>query len=188
MAAAQGPDRLTAKIKSILQRDDLLQAEAELWERLHGWANMPHPSDALRGPRMRDPVRVLRQMRINAPLEDLLPAAAWAGRSRACRGIGTDRWPVRIPDSRSCGTWSWLPGRWWWDQRGCQRTSARRRPVDDLLGSCAATSCPSCGRGWTPVFAGVRKDRRNVTRCPQRGRVRKRGAAAYTGGASEWGA
>ncbi len=97
VAAAQAPDRFTAKLKSILVRDDLLQADTELWERLHGWANMAHPSDALRRPRMRDPVRVLRQVRINAPLDDLLPQLRTL--DVAVQAEGLDRKLAR-PDSR----------------------------------------------------------------------------------------
>ena len=96
-ASAQAPDRFTARLKSILQRDDLLHADSGLWERLHAWANLPHPSDALRRPRMRDPVRVLRQMRINAPLDDLLPQLL--GLDSAVRAEGLDR-PLARPDSR----------------------------------------------------------------------------------------
>ena len=96
-AAAQAPSQFTAKLKSILQRDDLLQADSDLWERLHGWANLPHPSDALRRPRLRDPVRALRQMRINAPLDDLLPQLR--GLDAAVRAEGLDR-PLARPDSR----------------------------------------------------------------------------------------
>ena len=96
-AAAQAPSQFAAKLKSMLQRDDLLQADSDLWERLHGWANMAHPSDALRRPRMRDPVRVLRQMRINAPLDDLLPRLR--DLDTAVQAEGLDR-PLARPDSR----------------------------------------------------------------------------------------
>ena len=96
-AVAQAPNQFTAKLKSILQRDDLLEAEADLWERLHAWANMPQPSDALRRPRMRDPVRVLRGMRVSAPLDDLLPRLR--DLDRAVRAEGLDRRLAR-PDSR----------------------------------------------------------------------------------------
>ena len=96
-AAAQAPSQFTAKLKSILQRDDLLQAATDLWERLHQWANLPHPSDALQRPRMRDPVRVLRQTRVNAPLDELLPRLREL--DEAVQAEGLDRRLSR-PDSR----------------------------------------------------------------------------------------
>ena len=96
-AAAQAPDRFTARLKSILQRDDLLQQAPDLWERLHKWSNMPHPSDALQRPRMRDPVRVLRQTRVNAPLDELLPRLREL--DEAVQAEGLDR-PLSRPDSR----------------------------------------------------------------------------------------
>jgi len=96
-AAAQAPDRFTARVKSILQRDDVLQQAPDLWERLHQWSNMPHPSDALQRPRMRDPVRVLRQIRVNAPLDELLPRLRELDES--VRAEGLDR-PLSRPDSR----------------------------------------------------------------------------------------
>ena len=58
---------------------------------------MPHPSDALRRPRMRDPVRVLRQMRVNAPLDELLPPLREL--DEAVQVEGLDR-PLSRPDSR----------------------------------------------------------------------------------------
>ena len=58
---------------------------------------MPHPSDALRRPRMRDPVRVLRQMRVNASLDELLPRLREL--DEAVQAEGLDRKLTR-PDSR----------------------------------------------------------------------------------------
>ncbi len=96
-AAAQAPHSLTARLRSMLQRDDLLAADGGLWERLHAWALAPQPSDALRRPRMRGPARVLRQTPIGAPLDDLLPRLREL--AAAVRAEGLDR-PLARPDSR----------------------------------------------------------------------------------------
>ena len=97
MAEAQGPSPLIRKLKRLLQRDDLLQADEELWEKFSEWANRPQPSDATRRPSMRDRVRTINQIRVDTELATLRGALGelWG----AIEAEGLDR-PLPRPQTR----------------------------------------------------------------------------------------
>jgi len=60
------PDQFTARLRRILQRDDLLKADQELWEWFNDWTQHPLPSDALRRRAMLNPVRVLNRLNLRS--------------------------------------------------------------------------------------------------------------------------
>ncbi|RLC91081.1 MAG: hypothetical protein DRI39_10790, partial [Chloroflexi bacterium] len=60
------PDKFTARIRRILQRDDLLGAEPELWQWFNKWTQQPLPSDALKRGAMLDPVRVVNRLNLRS--------------------------------------------------------------------------------------------------------------------------
>lgn len=95
--ASLSPNQFLTRLKRFLQRDDLLADHAALWQSLNTWANQPLPGDALRRPRMVDPIRVVNGMRLDAPLDVL--AAAFTTLRDAIQFEGLDR-PVERPDSR----------------------------------------------------------------------------------------
>src|SRR5207247_7203649 len=72
--AAQGPDILVTKVKRLLQRDDLLRDDAELWKRLSDWANWPHPSDTLRRGTMAESSRLVSRLKADTTVEDAIEA------------------------------------------------------------------------------------------------------------------
>ena len=94
-AAAQSADVLTRNLKRLLQRDDLLDADPELWRRFWDWADQPQPSDAARRPAMRDHVRTISQLRRSADLDAVRDALAalWT----AIEAEGLDR-PLPRPE------------------------------------------------------------------------------------------
>ena len=66
------PDKFTARLRRILQRDDLLKTEPELWQWFNEWTQQPLPSDALKRRAMLDPVRVINRLNLrSAKLPDL---------------------------------------------------------------------------------------------------------------------
>ena len=85
------PDQFTARLRRILQRDDLLKADQELWQWFNDWTQQPLPSDALRRRAMLDPVRVLNRLNlrsakvpdVRSALEDLKAAIEEEGLDRA---------------------------------------------------------------------------------------------------------
>jgi hypothetical protein len=95
--AAQAPDIFTARLKRLLQRDDLLAADGALWQRLKEWANESHPSDTIRRGLMVDPARVVSRLRVDAALDEMLDAlrALWT----AIETEGLDR-PLPRPEAQ----------------------------------------------------------------------------------------
>lgn len=87
--AAQGPDILVTKVKRLLQRDDLLRTDGELWNRLSDWANWPHPSDTMRRGAMAESSRIVNRLKGDATVEDAVEALRrlWT----AIEGEGLDR-------------------------------------------------------------------------------------------------
>ena len=94
-AAAQSADILTRNLKRLLQRDDLLDADPELWRRFWDWTDQPQPSDAARRPAMRDHVQTISRLRRSADLGAVREALAalWT----AIEAEGLDR-PLPRPE------------------------------------------------------------------------------------------
>ena len=97
MAEAQSPNALLRRLKRFLQRDDLLEADEELWKKFSDWVNRPQPSDAARRPSMREPARIINQIRLDADLGPLRKALGelWG----AIEAEGLDR-PLPRPQTR----------------------------------------------------------------------------------------
>ena len=74
-------DEFTKKLSRFLARDDVMQADGDLWSRLHQWRQDPPPTDALARGKVIDPVRAIRQMAMGAPLDIVVPQlqALWDG-------------------------------------------------------------------------------------------------------------
>jgi hypothetical protein len=69
------PDNFTARLRRILQRDDLLKADPELWQWFNDWTQQALPSDALRRRAMLDPVRLVNRLNLrSAKLFDICAA------------------------------------------------------------------------------------------------------------------
>ena len=93
----QRPSALTRNLKRQLQRDDLLDADSELWANINDWIARPQPADAARRASMRDPARLVSQLEPDTDLNSVLEAltSLWA----AIEAEGLDRQVAR-PDSR----------------------------------------------------------------------------------------
>lgn len=91
------PDQFTARLRRILQRDDLLKADPELWQWFNEWTQQPLPSDALKRRAMLDPVRVINRLGLRSVrLPDL--RSALQSLKEAIEEEGLDRHLPR-PDS-----------------------------------------------------------------------------------------
>ena len=90
-------DEFTKKLSRLLARDDVMQADADLWAKLHQWRQDPPPTDALTRPKVIDPVRAIRQMAMGAPLDVVIPQlqGLWDGLTAE----GLDR-PFPKPEGR----------------------------------------------------------------------------------------
>lgn len=90
-------DEFTKKLSRFLARDDVMQADGDLWSRLHQWRQDPPPLDALARGKVIDPVRAIRQMAMGAPLDTVMPQmqALWDGLTAE----GLDR-PFPKPEGR----------------------------------------------------------------------------------------
>ncbi len=91
-------DGFTKKLAALLERDDVMEADGDLWERLQSWRREAPPTDALNRPRVRDAVRVIRQGAVGAELPLVLERlrALWDG---LC-AEGLDR-PFKKPEGRA---------------------------------------------------------------------------------------
>lgn len=58
--AERTQDEFTRRLANLLARDDVAEADPELWEKLHVWRNDPPPTDALDRPKVRDWRRLVR--------------------------------------------------------------------------------------------------------------------------------
>jgi hypothetical protein len=107
--AAQSPDRFLAKVRRLLYRDDVLREDAALREWLDLWTRQPLPSDALKRRAMRDPVRVVNQLKANAPLGQLLDALRNLKAAIEVEGIDRriQRPPSREPSVRDLELVAW---------------------------------------------------------------------------------
>ena len=95
--AERTQDPFTKKLAALLARDDVMQADNDLWDKLHRWRQEAPPTDALNRPKVRDAVRVIRQMAAGSDLELVLERlrVLWEG---LC-AEGLDR-PFRKPEGR----------------------------------------------------------------------------------------
>ncbi|MEW6033603.1 MAG: helicase-related protein [Chloroflexota bacterium] len=94
--ASQTPSKFIAKLKHVLQRDDLLAADKDLWKWFNDWAKQTLPSDALKRRAMADPVRVVNRMKVGGAKEKWLVALSQL--RDAIQAEGLDR-PIGRPDS-----------------------------------------------------------------------------------------
>ena len=96
--ASVSPDTLTTKISRLLQRDDLLEADPDLWQFFDRWVQLSLPTDTIRRLAMQDPVRTVNQ--INPGRANLDDVSQALNRLRsAIQAEGLDRGLVR-PDTK----------------------------------------------------------------------------------------
>ena len=96
--ASVSPDTLTTKISRLLQRDDLLAAEPDIFQFFDRWIQLSLPADTIRRLAMQDPVRVVNQLHIRRSSLDDVSRALSTLRS-AIEAEGLDRGLVR-PDTK----------------------------------------------------------------------------------------
>lgn len=73
--AAVSPVPLTTKIRRLLNRDDLLSADVDLWDFFNQWTSSELPFNATGRLAMRDPVRVVNRINpANSGLDDIIAA------------------------------------------------------------------------------------------------------------------
>ncbi|MGE0598196.1 MAG: SNF2-related protein [Dehalococcoidia bacterium] len=81
--AERTQDEFTRRLANLLARDDVVEAEPELWEKLHIWRQDPPPTDSLDRPKVRDWRRLIRTTaageRLDVVLERL--TGLWQGLS-----------------------------------------------------------------------------------------------------------
>ena len=91
-------DNFTRRLRRILNRDDVLQSEPKLFEFFSDWIDMQLPLDAARRMAMRDPVRIVNQIRPNqASLDQIVPPLTML--KAAIESEGLDR-PLQRPDTK----------------------------------------------------------------------------------------
>lgn len=90
-------DSFTKKLNAFLARDDVLQADGELWLKLDRWKKEAPPTDALNRAKVKESVRVIRQMAVGAELDIVLVSlrTLWDGLTAE----GLDR-PFPKPEGR----------------------------------------------------------------------------------------
>jgi len=72
--ACHTPDKFVTKVRHILQRDDVLEADSELWKWFDNWTGQNLPSDALKRRSMTDPVRTVNQVKTTSSTPMVLDA------------------------------------------------------------------------------------------------------------------
>ena len=91
-------DTFTRRVRQFLNRDDLLESNADLFQFFSNWVDMSLPSDAVRRASMRDPVRVLNRLAPTRVELGLLVPALTALRE-AIQAEGLDR-PIQRPNTK----------------------------------------------------------------------------------------
>ncbi len=93
----QTQDEFTRRLGQLLGRDDVLEADPELFEALSRWRQQPPPTEALYRSRSGEAVRAVRLTKANAPVEEVVERlrALWTG----LEAEGLDR-PIARPPSR----------------------------------------------------------------------------------------
>jgi hypothetical protein len=91
------PDEFLKRLGDLLVRDDLLEAEPDLFARLQKWRGEYHPLDFTQRGRVADTARALRLLDRKAPIDDLVARLNdfWAALEEA----GLDR-PLPRPETR----------------------------------------------------------------------------------------
>ena len=91
-------DTFTRRVRQFLNRDDLLESNADLFQYFSNWVDMSLPSDAVRRASMRDPVRVLNRLApTQVDLGILVPALT--ALREAIQAEGLDR-PIQRPNTK----------------------------------------------------------------------------------------
>lgn len=72
--ASYTPDKFTTRLRRILQRDDILETDDELWKWFDTWTRQTLPSDALRRRSMVNPVRVINGIKLNSGIDQMMEA------------------------------------------------------------------------------------------------------------------
>ena len=85
-------------MRQFLNRDDLLESNADLFQFFSNWVDMSLPSDAVRRASMRDPVRVLNRLAPTRVELGLLVPALTALRD-SIQAEGLDR-PIQRPNTK----------------------------------------------------------------------------------------
>ena len=91
-------DTFTRRVRQFLNRDDLLESNADLFQFFSNWVDMSLPSDAVRRASMRDPVRVLNRLAPTRVELGLLVPALTALRD-SIQAEGLDR-PIQRPNTK----------------------------------------------------------------------------------------
>ena len=79
--AEKTQDQFTKKLSAFLARDDVLEADNALWNNFYKWQQQAPPTDTLNRAKVKDAVRVIRQMAVGAELDTVLERlqALWDG-------------------------------------------------------------------------------------------------------------
>ena len=96
--SAVTPDQFVSRLRLLLNRDDLLESDPELWGFFNEWVELSIPSDSVRRVGMQDAVRVVNRTSPNGAGLDEVATALHNLRS-AIEAEGLDR-PLARPDSR----------------------------------------------------------------------------------------
>jgi hypothetical protein len=93
----QTQDDFLRRLSHLLGRDDVMDADFDVWSALHTWKQQAPPTSMLQRTRVVDAVRAIRQLKANAPLEVVIERlrALWDG----LQAEGLDR-PIVRPPSR----------------------------------------------------------------------------------------
>ena len=96
--ASISPAPLTTKIRRLLHRDDLLSADADLWDFFNQWTSIELPFNATGRPTMQDPVRIVNRLNpTRSGLEEVTRALNML--KDAILAEGLDR-PLMRPDTK----------------------------------------------------------------------------------------
>lgn len=95
--AEQTQDDFLKRLSQLLARDDVMEADFDVWSALHTWKQQAPPTTMLQRARVVDAVRALRQLKANAPADVVVERlrALWGG----LQAEGLDR-PIVRPPSR----------------------------------------------------------------------------------------
>lgn len=96
--AERTQDEFTRRLANLLARDDVMQGDPDLWQRLHDWRQDPPPTDALDRPGVRDWRRLVRTTSSGESLAVVMERlrGLWDG----LRAEGLDRPFVRPPSKQ----------------------------------------------------------------------------------------
>ena len=93
----QTQDEFTKRLAQWLARDDVLDADPDLWGQLNDWRQQPPPSDVLNRSRVAGIVRSVRLMRLDTPVHEAI--CKLRELMEGLRAEGLDR-PIVRPPSR----------------------------------------------------------------------------------------